>query len=247
MFKHSDKRTWISTVDRPTAPLKPIICPSILASDFGRLTEECKSVLSDEGGSSEWLHVDVMDGHFVPNISIGPCVVQALRKAMPEAFLDVHCMITDPEKWVKEMSVAGASQMTFHLEATSDAVGICRLIRGAGMQCGVAIKPNTPITEELKALIDAKLVDMALVMTVEPGFGGQSFMENTMPKVKELRQQYPYLNIQVDGGIGEKTALIAAEAGANVMVAGTSIFKADSRKKTTEALRAAVRKSLSHL
>lgn len=247
MFKHTDRSTWINTMDNPKAPLTPIICPSILASDFGRLTEECINVLSEEGGSAEWLHVDVMDGHFVPNISIGPCVVQALRKALPEAFLDVHCMITDPEKWVKEMATAGASQMTFHIEATSDATALCRMIRDAGMQCGVSIKPKTPITDELKALIGTRLVDMVLVMTVEPGFGGQSFMEDMMSKVRQLRHCYPLLNIQVDGGIGEQTALIAAKAGANVLVAGTSVFKAASRKKTIEVLRESVAKTLSHL
>lgn len=243
MFKHSDKSTWINTVTKPRSPIRPIIAPSILASDFSRLYEECSSVLSVEGGQSEWLHVDVMDGHFVPNISIGPCVVQALRAALPESFLDVHCMITDPEKWVTDMAKAGASQMTFHLEATNDAAALAKQIRDAGMQCGIAIKPKTPITAALTSLVDNALVDMVLVMTVEPGFGGQSFMEDMMPKVQELRQRYPYLNIQVDGGIAEKTVTIAAEAGANVLVAGTSIFKAKSRKETTEILRAAVQKA----
>lgn len=245
MFRHSDKSTWISAEKQ--VPLKPIICPSILASDFSRLYEECANVLSEEGGSAEWLHVDVMDGHFVPNISIGPCVVQALRKSLPESFLDVHCMITDPEKWVKEMAAAGASQMTFHIEATPDPEAVCRMIRDAKMQCGISIKPKTPVTPELKALIEKKMVDMVLVMTVEPGFGGQSFMQDMMPKVKELRQLYPFLNIQVDGGISESTVSAAAQAGANVLVAGTSIFKAKSRKATTEALRNAILKARSQL
>eukprot|EP00796_Vickermania_ingenoplastis_P004453 gene4454-3249_t len=240
MFRHTDKSTWLSTVDRPNEPIRPIICPSILASDFSRLYEECANVLSEEGGAAEWLHVDVMDGHFVPNISIGPCVVQALRASLPDAFLDVHCMITDPEKWVKDVAAAGASQMTFHIEATSNPEAICKMIRDAGMQCGVAIKPKTGITADLKALVEKKFVDMVLVMTVEPGFGGQSFMEGMMPKVRELRQLYPNLNIQVDGGIGEQTVVRAAQAGANVLVAGTSIFKAKSRKETATSLRAAI-------
>lgn len=243
VFDHQDKSTWFSTVDRPTAALRPVMAPSILASDFSRLLEDCQSVLSPAGGAAEWLHVDVMDGHFVPNISIGPCVVQALRKQLPHAFLDVHCMITEPEKWIEEFASAGSSQMTFHLEATEDARATAEKIRAHGMQCGVALKPATPVdggNAALLALIDEKLVDMVLIMTVEPGFGGQSFMADMMPKVRFLRERYPFLNIQVDGGLGEKTIAPAAEAGANVIVAGTSVFKAADRAAATEAMRQCV-------
>lgn len=242
LYNHQDKSTWLSTVERPNAPLHAIIAPSILASDFARLLEECQSVLSPSGGASEWLHVDVMDGHFVPNISIGPCVVDALRKHLPQAFLDVHCMVTEPDKWVEDFAKAGASQMTFHIEATNDAKATASRIRAAGMQCGVSVKPKTPVegNDVLRMLIEEKLVDMVLVMTVEPGFGGQSFMADLMPKVKFLRSTYPLLNIEVDGGLSEKTIEAAAAAGANVIVAGTSVFKAKDRKEATDALRRCV-------
>ncbi|EAN91779.1 putative ribulose-5-phosphate 3-epimerase [Trypanosoma cruzi] len=241
MFDHQDRGTWLSA-DRPDT-LRPIIAPSILASDFARLLDECKDVLSVEGGASEWLHVDVMDGHFVPNISIGMCVVEALRKHLQHTFLDVHCMVSHPDRWVDEMAKAGASQMTFHVEAAECPKAVARHIRAAGMQCGVALKPKTPASA-VTELIEEKLVDMVLVMTVEPGFGGQSFMHDMMPKVAELRRAYPHLNIQVDGGLGEKTIDAAAEAGANIIVAGTSIFKAAVRRQVTETMRNAVKKSL---
>lgn len=243
MFDHQDRNTWLSA-DRPAA-LRPIIAPSILASDFARLLDECNSVLSSEGGAAEWLHVDVMDGHFVPNISIGMCVVEAIRKHLKHAFLDVHCMITDPDRWVNDMAKAGASQLTFHVEATEDPKAVARHIRAAGMQCGVALKPKTPASA-VTELVEEKLVDMVLVMTVEPGFGGQSFMHDMMPKVSQLRQAYPHLNIQVDGGLSETTIDAAAKAGANVIVAGTSIFKASSRRGATEAMRNVVKKHLSN-
>lgn len=240
-FDHQNRSTWLSTADRPSAPLQPIIAPSILASDFCRLLDECQNVLSADGGAAEWLHVDVMDGHMVPNISIGPCVVEALRKHFPHTFLDVHCMITNPEKWISEMAKAGASQMTFHLEVAEDGgKEAAKQIKAAGMQCGVAIKPKTPINDELRALIEGNYVDMVLVMTVEPGFGGQSFMEDMMPKVRQLREAYPHLNIEVDGGLGPKTIEAAAAAGANVIVAGTSIFKAADRRAATQQMRDAV-------
>lgn len=239
LYKHSGRASLLVTADA-AQPLRPIISPSILASDFAQLQIECADVLSAKGGSAEWLHVDVMDGHFVPNISIGPCVVAALRKHFPETFLDVHCMITSPEKWVAEMAKAGASQFTFHIEATEDPADVAKRIRDAGMLCGVAIKPGTPVTPALQKLVEDKAVDMVLVMTVEPGFGGQSFMADTMPKVKALRAAYPHLNIQVDGGLTEETTITAAQAGANVVVAGTSIFKAKDRAAATNAMRAAI-------
>lgn len=201
-------------------------------------------MLSEEGGAAEWLHVDVMDGHYVPNITIGPCIVQALRKALPDAFLDVHCMVEKPEQWVGDMASAGASQYTFHFEATPAPEELCNSIRKANMQCGVAISPRIPLSPGLHDLIKHHHVDMVLIMTVEPGFGGQSFMEDMMEKVRELRQQHPHLNIQVDGGISESTVEKAASAGANVLVAGTSIFKAKSRKETTQILRNAVAKHI---
>lgn len=237
-FDHTNPATFLSAARRDE-PLRPIISPSILASDFARLRDECASVLSPEGGAVEWLHVDVMDGHFVPNISIGVPVVEALRKHFPTAFLDVHLMISEPAKWVPVFGKAGASQYTFHIEATDDAAAICEAVRAAGMQVGVALKPKTPASSVF-SLIDAGLVDMVLVMTVEPGFGGQSFMADMMPKVSELRTKYPWLNVEVDGGLGPKTIDVAAKAGANVIVAGTAVFVAPDRAVVVNQLRSSV-------
>nr|CCC94265.1 putative ribulose-5-phosphate 3-epimerase [Trypanosoma congolense IL3000] len=223
--------------------LRAIIAPSILAADFAQLLCECQDVLSQEGGAAEWLHVDIMDGHFVPNISIGMCVVRALRNHLPHVFLDVHCMITHPDRWIKDIAKAGASQMTFHIEAAECPEDVARHIQSAGMLCGVALKPKTPVNT-VTSLVQQQLVDMVLVMTVEPGFGGQSFMNDMMPKVQELRAAFPLLNIQVDGGIGPETIDTAAKAGANVIVAGTSIFCASSRREATENMRRVVQKHL---
>ena len=244
MFDHRNLSTWLSVEKK--VPLVPIIAPSILASDFANLLTECRDVLSVEGGSSEWLHVDVMDGHFVPNISIGSCVVDSLRKHLPNAFLDCHLMVSEPEKWVADFAQAGASQYTFHIEATSEPRELIKLIRQHKMQVGVALKPKTPV-DAVTALVEEGLVDMVLVMTVEPGFGGQSFMADMMPKVAALRSQYPWLNVEVDGGLGPKTIGAAAEAGANVIVAGTSVFRAPSRKVAVEQLRDCVQQSLNLL
>jgi ribulose-phosphate 3-epimerase len=241
MFSHADPSSWLSASRK--VPLVPIIAPSILASDFANLLTECRDVLSAEGGSSEWLHVDVMDGHFVPNISIGQCVVEALRKHLPTAFLDVHLMVSEPEKWVSDFAKAGASQFTFHIEAAKDPRALVESIRSSQMQVGVALKPKTPVTA-VAELVAENLVDMVLIMTVEPGFGGQSFMADMMPKVAELRAAYPLLNIQVDGGLGPKTVALAAQAGANIIVAGTSVFRAPSRKAAVEDMRACVAQSL---
>lgn len=243
VFDHQNPETWLHGIDNSSAPLKVIMSPSLLACDFARLLEECHSVLSEDGGASEWLHVDVMDGHFVPNISIGAVVVESLRRHLPHAFLDCHLMVSRPEQWVADFAKAGASQYTFHVEATEDAMAMCASIRAAKMQCGVAIKPQTPASSVF-ALCDANVVDMVLVMTVEPGFGGQSFMAAMMPKVQELRERYPGLNIQVDGGLSPSNVDVAAAAGANVIVAGTSVFRAPSRKDATQRMRDAVAQHL---
>lgn len=241
-FDHTDPSTWLhgQSADRP---LQPLIAPSLLACDFSRLLDECRSVLHEDGGSSEWLHVDVMDGHFVPNITIGAVVVESLRKQLPTAFLDCHLMVSRPEQWVTDFAKAGASQFTFHIEATESPKTLIEAIRSAKMQVGVAIKPKTPAASVFE-LCDANLVDMVLVMTVEPGFGGQSFMQDMMPKVAELRTKYPHLNIQVDGGLAAGTIEAAASAGANVIVAGTSVFRAPDRKVATQKLRDVVQHHL---
>mmetsp|Transcript_29334 Transcript_29334/g.47094 ORF Transcript_29334/g.47094 Transcript_29334/m.47094 type:complete len:194 (+) Transcript_29334:3-584(+) len=180
-----------------------------------------------------------MDGHFVPNLSWGPPVIQSLRKHT-NAFLDVHLMVSNPEFWVEPMAEAGADSFTFHAEATTDPEGLIAKIRAASrpMRVGVAIKPKTPI-EAIESY--AHLCDILLVMTVEPGFGGQSFMEDMMPKVRALREKFPDKDVEVDGGLGPGgTVDAAAKAGANMIVAGSSVFKADKPGDAIAALRGSV-------
>lgn len=209
------------------------ISPSLLASDFSRLGEEAAACY-DAG--AEMIHIDVMDGHFVPNITLGAPVIKSLRKCTLAVF-DVHLMISDPYKYIRDFHGAGADMITFHLESDSNPSETIALIKSLGMRAGIALKPATPAEAVFPYL---KELDMVLVMTVEPGFGGQSFMENQLPKIEAVRRECEKLgipmDIQVDGGIAAETAPLVKKAGANVLVAGSFVFKGD-KKEAVELLK----------
>ncbi len=202
-----------------------LISPSILNADFARLGEEC---LSLQNSGADWIHCDVMDGVFVPNISFGLPIVQDLRKTV-EIPLDVHLMIVHPKQYAKRFVDAGASIVTFHLESNDDIADTAEIIKGCGAKVGISLKPSTPIS---KLLPYANLFDMILVMTVEPGFGGQKFIPACLAKIREARELFPNKLIQVDGGINEQTAAQAIAAGADVLVAGSAIINSVNRKET---------------
>ncbi|KAI9709312.1 MAG: RIBULOSE-phosphate 3-epimerase [Bogoriella megaspora] len=266
-----------------------IINPSILSADFAKLGVECERIIKE---GSDWIHVDIMDGHFVPNMTFGAPVVTKIRPhverpkaAKGKGTFDCHMMIAEvrqnhhfehpfdfsnsrlqtlnariPKKWVKDFQKAGCDLYCFHYEAafstaaespeaTSDArtspKKLIRYIHSLGMQAGIAVKPKTQVDvlwEILDNGVAEERPDMVLVMTVEPGFGGQKFMPDMMPKVKALRERYPDLDIEVDGGLSEQTIDTAADAGANVIVAGSAVFGAKDTKQVIGVLREAVEK-----
>ena len=212
--------------------MNTIISPSILSADFANLERDVKLV---EQAGADWIHIDVMDGHFVPNITIGVPVVKSLKKitSLP---LDVHLMIENPEKYIEPFKDAGADIITFHYEAAADKVlGIISKIHSWGLKAGLSINPKTPAQEIFKYLPH---LDMVLVMTVEPGFGGQSFMHNCAQKISEIRQIAPEnLIIQVDGGINNITGHICTSLGANSLVAGQYIYKSDNIQQAILSLK----------
>jgi ribulose-phosphate 3-epimerase len=219
-----------------------MIAPSILSADFARLADAADSV-----SRADWLHVDVMDAHFVPNLTIGLPVVKSLRAAT-DIPLDCHLMIDDPDRWAPGYAEAGAANVTFHVEAAADAVQTARAIRKAGALAGLSVKPGTPLEPYLDLLAE---FDTLLVMTVEPGFGGQEFMPEVLPKVRlardHVRSGHLRLFVEVDGGISADTIEAAAEAGADVFVAGSAVFGADDPGAAVEALRRRARSSLNVL
>lgn len=214
--------------------MKNILSPSILASDFWRLGEQIREL---EENGVQYLHIDVMDGLFVPSISFGMPLIQSIRRRTDMTF-DVHLMIQDPERYVEEFARDGADLITFHLESTKDPKGTIEKIRSTGKKVGISIKPKTPVSE-LKPYF--AFVDMILIMTVEPGFGGQRLIPECLDKVSELRQLlteagYSQLDVEVDGGITPQNIGLAREKGANVIVAGSAVFRGSITENVRDLL-----------
>jgi ribulose-phosphate 3-epimerase len=208
------------------------ISPSILAADFANLERELKAI-----ANADWAHVDVMDAHFVPNLTLGLPVVEALARVSPIP-LDAHLMIDDPDRWAPMYAEAGASSVTFHVEAAHDPKSLARNLRALGVRAGMALKPATAFASYADLLPE---LDMVLVMTVEPGFGGQAFMADQLPKVREVRQAVARYGgevwVQVDGGVSAANIEACAEAGADVFVAGSAVFGAEAAAAAVEQLR----------
>ncbi|MEH7014990.1 MULTISPECIES: ribulose-phosphate 3-epimerase [Bacillus] len=210
------------------------IAPSILSADFSRLGEEIKDV---EKGGADYIHVDVMDGHFVPNITIGPLIVEAIRPitSLP---LDVHLMIENPDQYIPAFAKAGADIITVHVETCPHLHRTIQLIKSQGIKAGVVLNPHTPVSMIEHVLEDT---DMVLLMTVNPGFGGQKFIHSVLPKIKQVadmvRERNLQVEIEVDGGVNVETAKLCVEAGANVLVAGSAVYNQKDRGAAIAAIR----------
>ena len=210
-----------------------LISPSILSADFARLSEEAARV----EGAADWLHVDVMDNHFVPNLTLGLPVVEALLRTVTTP-VDCHLMIEDPDRWAPAYAEAGAGSVTFHVEAATAPVTLARDIRGAGARAGLGLRPATPVDSYADLLPE---IDMLLLMTVEPGFGGQKFLDLCLPKIRRARELISRAGLevwlQVDGGVSQETIGRCAEAGADVFVAGSAVYSADDPDAVVQELR----------
>ena len=208
------------------------LAPSILSANFSNLQSALD--ICSEGGA-HWIHVDVMDNQFVPNLTIGPPVVKSLRRCT-QKFIDVHMMVVEPEKLVEPFARAGADNITFHYEAASNSEEVIDLIRSSGCKVGISIKPSTPVNVLSKYL---EYIDLILIMTVEPGFGGQKLMNDQIEKIKKTKELIGNraIDIEVDGGINTQNAKILIDAGANVLVSGSTIFKSKNHQKTINELR----------